>query len=88
MKHSNATLSASSRIVPPDSMLQFGYSPNGGIEFDSVDALLSFSYDGSAKVDIGPAGLMVREGDPESGDGDLVVVQGWFEELERLAPKP
>lgn len=31
--------------------------------------------------------LMAREGDLEPGDGELVVVQNWFEELERLAPK-
>ena len=31
--------------------------------------------------------LSVQEGDSESGEGELVVVQGLVEELERLAPR-
>jgi hypothetical protein len=56
-------LRASARIVPPDSLLKFGYSPNGGIEFDSASALLSFTYGGSAKAAIGSFGLSVSDGE-------------------------
>lgn len=56
-------LSASSRILPPDSLLKFGYTPNGGIEFDSAASLLTFSYSGTAKADIGPLGLTIRNGE-------------------------
>ncbi|MEE8045527.1 MAG: hypothetical protein V3T49_01670, partial [Dehalococcoidia bacterium] len=54
---------ASSRIVPPDSLLKFGYTPNGAIEFDSATALLSFSYSGSPKIDIGAFGMATRDGE-------------------------
>ncbi len=62
MNKSATSLKASTRIVPPDSLLKFGYSPSGGIEFDSSSALLNFSYDGTPKVDIASQGLMVRDG--------------------------
>ena len=62
MNKSKALLSASSRIIPPNSLLKFGYSPNGEIGFDSASDLLSFSYSGATKADIGPIGLTVRDG--------------------------
>ena len=62
MNHSKSTLTTASRMVPPDVLLKFGYTPNGAIEYDSVASLLSFSYGGSVKVDIGAQGLNVRDG--------------------------
>jgi hypothetical protein len=63
LNHSESKLRQSSRIVPPDSLLKFGYTPNGGIEFDSASSLLSFSYSGTKKVDVGAFGLSVRDGE-------------------------
>ncbi|MBN4064349.1 hypothetical protein JYU04_01285 [Dehalococcoides mccartyi] len=62
MNNSKASLNASARIIPPDSLLKFGYSPNGGIEFDSGSALLNFSYNGTPKASIGSFGLSVLDG--------------------------
>ena len=63
MNKSTTSLKASTRIVPADSLLKFGYSPSGGIEFDSSSSVLNFSYSGSPKVDIGAFGLSVRDGE-------------------------
>ena len=63
MNHSESALRASTRIVPPDSLLKFGYTPNGGIKFDSASSLLSFSYSGTPKVDVGAFGMNLRNGE-------------------------
>ena len=62
MNKPKASLVSNPRIVPPDSLLKFGYSPSGGIEFDSTSALLNILYDGAAMAEIGPMGLAVRDG--------------------------
>ena len=49
--------------MPPDTLLKFGYTPNGAIEFDSAAALLSFSYSGSPKAEIGAFGLALPDGE-------------------------
>ena len=43
MNNSDARLKSHPRIVPPDLLLQFGYSPNGGIEYDSTAGVLKLS---------------------------------------------
>ena len=63
MNNSKSALQANARFVPPDSLLKFGFSPNGSIEFDSAAALLSFSFAGTPKADIGAFGVAVREGE-------------------------
>jgi len=63
VKHSNAELKVNPRILPPDSILRFGYSPVGGIEFDSVNSLLSFSHDGTAKAGVSTLGMIVHDGE-------------------------
>lgn len=62
MNNSKALLRANSRIVPSDLLLKFGGSPYGGIEFDSANDLLSFSYNGATKADLGLSGVSIREG--------------------------
>lgn len=63
MNHSKSTLRASTRIVPPDSLLKFGYTPNGAIEFDSAAALLRFSYSGTPKAEISAIGMALPDGE-------------------------
>jgi len=63
VNHSESQLRTNPRIVPPDLLLKFGYSPNGGIKFDSAAQSLSFYQDGTKRVDIRSFGLAVRDGE-------------------------
>ena len=63
MNHSESRLRTNPRIVPPDLLLKFGYSPSGGIEFDSAAQTLSFYQGGTKRVDINSFGLAVRNGE-------------------------
>ncbi len=56
-------LRSSSRVIPPDSLLKFGYSPNGGIEFDSSDSVLNISYSGTPKARFSPFGMALPDGE-------------------------
>ncbi|MBT4126601.1 MAG: hypothetical protein HOJ22_08345 [Chloroflexi bacterium] len=85
MINSKAILNQSSRFVPSDSILKFGYSPNGGIEFDSVSELLSFSNNGTPKVEIGSDGLAIRDGNGlVVGNSSQVAINGTLEEFQML----
>ena len=63
MNRSETQLRINPRIVPPDLLLKFGYSPSGGIEFDSAAQTLSFYQGGTKRVDINSFGLAVRNGE-------------------------
>ncbi|MDP6666988.1 MAG: hypothetical protein QF357_06270 [Dehalococcoidia bacterium] len=63
MNKPDAQLRRNPRIVPPDLQLRFGYSPSGGIEYDSAADTLGFYQGGTERVDISSLGLAVRNGD-------------------------
>lgn len=63
MNRSESQLRTNPRIVPPDLLLKFGYSPDAGIKFDSAVETLSFYQGGTQRVDIRSFGLGVRNGE-------------------------
>ena len=62
MNHSESRLRINPRIVPPDLLLKFGYSPSGGIKFDRAAQTLNFYQGGTQRVDVTSFGLAVRNG--------------------------